>query len=140
MNEWNSAQWRERNDGVIADFRANNGATGNNPLILLTTTGRKSGQPHVTPLMFTTDGDRFVVIASKGGAPKHPAWYLNLAANPEVTIEYGPDKFSARATDAVGDEYERLFAQQAAKYPFFSDYRAKAGRHVPVVVIERLPG
>jgi deazaflavin-dependent oxidoreductase (nitroreductase family) len=129
------------NRKVIAEFRANGGKVGppfeGAPMLLLTTTGAKSGQPRTTPLVYTTDGDRLVVLASKGGAPSHPAWYHNLVANPVVTLEVGQDEFQARASVASGDERDRLFAAQAALMPNFAEYQRKTTRRIPVVTLER---
>ncbi len=126
---------------IIEEFRANAGETTGpfkgRPLLLLTTRGAKSGATHTTPLVYSRDGDRLVIIASMGGAPKNPAWYHNIVANPEVTVELGVEKFSARATSAEGDERDRLYAQQAATMPAFKDYETKTTRRIPVVVLER---
>ena len=137
------AEWQRMNDPVIAAYRASGGTiTGRNtehPLLLLTTTGARSGQPRVTPLNYSTDGDRLVVIASKGGAPTHPDWYRNLVANPEATVERGSETFRARARTAEGQERARLFAQHAARMPFFAAYeRAVTARQIPVVILERV--
>jgi deazaflavin-dependent oxidoreductase (nitroreductase family) len=135
-----SDSWRRTNEPVIAQFRANGGTTGGRyPVILLTTVGAKSGKLRVNPLNFSTDGDRLVVIASKGGSPSHPDWYRNLVANPEVTIEHAGETFRARATTAEEPERTRLFDQQVAVMPFFDGYRRKVKeREIPVVVFERL--
>ena len=129
------------NQNIIAEFRANEGRVGGpfagRPMLLLTTTGAKSGQPRTSPLVYTTDGDRLVVIASKGGAPTNPAWYHNLLANPDVTLEVGTERFPARATVATGQERERLFAAQAALMPGFADYQRKTTRQLPVITFER---
>ena len=128
------------NRTLIAEFRANRGVvTGpfaNRPLLLLTTIGAKSGQPRTMPLVYSTDGDRLVVIASKGGAPTNPDWYYNLLANPEATVELGPDTFRVRAMVAEGAERERLYAAQAAQMPAFADYQRKTTRAIPVFVLE----
>src|SRR5205814_2252101 len=114
-----TAQWQAINEPLIAEFRSHQGQTsGRNPVILLTTVGRKSGRPLVTPLNFSVDGDRIVAIASAGGAEHHPAWYLNLVANPDVTIERGTETYRARATTATEPERTRLYDQQAAAMPF----------------------
>jgi len=128
------------NDPVIDEFRANAGRLRQRRLVLLlTTTGEKSGQPRITPLNYSTDGDRLVVIASKGGSPTDPAWYRNLLAHPIVTIEVGAEVFRARATPAIEPERTRLYDQQAALMPFFDGYRrAVSARQIPVVVFERL--
>ena len=130
------------NQDLIAAFRVNGGkGIGpfvNRPVLLLTTTGAKSGQSRTTPLVCTTDGERIVVIASKGGAPSHPAWYHNLVAHPEVTVELGREQFQARAVVAEGPERERLYSQQAAQMPGFAEYQKKTTRQIPVVVLERM--
>lgn len=135
------SRWKQMNDPVIAEFRANGGKVKGRqwPLILLITTGAKSGQPRINPLNFSVDGDRLVVIASKGGSPTHPDWYRNLVANPEVTIETGTETFRARARTAEEPERTHLFDQQAAQMPFFDAYRQKVtARQIPVVVFERI--
>ena len=130
------------NEKLIAEFRANGGQVSGmfagRPMLLLTTTGAKSGQQRTTPLVHTRDGDKIVVIASKGGAPTNPAWYHNLVANPTVTVELGTEKFPARATVVTGAERDRLFAAQAALMPAFAEYETKTTRKIPVVVLERL--
>lgn len=132
--------WRSMNEPVIAEFRASGGVVSSRkwPVILLTTTGARTGQPHVTPLNFSVDGDRLVVIASKGGASAHPDWYRNLLANPDVTIEHGIEKFHARARTVEEPERTRLFDAQAAQMPFFDGYRRQVTvREIPVVIFER---
>ena len=127
------------NEAVIEKFRANAGKVdGPNSLILLTTTGAKSGQPRVSPVAYSTDGDRLIVLASKGGAPTNPDWYFNLVANPVVTVEQGAETFQARASLANEDEYERLYSQHAALMPGFAEYRTKTTRKIPVIVLERI--
>ena len=134
--------WRETNEPVIAEYRATGGrVTGRfagRPLLLLTTTGARSGRPFTTPLNYSIDGDRLVVIASKGGSPTHPDWYHNLVAHPEVTVELGTEEFRARASTAEEPERTRLFEQQAAQMPFFAEYQRQVARQIPVVVLERL--
>ena len=129
------------NKQVIEEFRANGGKVGGMfegaPLLLLTTTGARSGQPRVAPLVYTTDGDRIVIIASKGGAPTNPDWYHNIAANPEVTVELGTETFQARAEIAEEPERTRLFDAQAATMPGFRDYQNNTSRVIPVVTISR---
>lgn len=131
----------EFNLKIIEEFRANGGETfgpfKGRPLLLLTTKGAKSGEERTTPLVYSSDGERLVIIASMGGAPKHPAWYLNLVANPDVTVEVGTEKFGAKARVANGEERERLYAQQAAAMPAFNEYAQKTTRVIPVVVLER---
>ncbi len=136
-------RWQQENVAVIAEFRANGGVVGGRyagrPMMLLTTTGAKSGQERITPLNYSADGTRIVVIASRGGAPTHPDWYHNLVANPEVTVEVGTERYRARARTAREPERTRLFDRQAALMPFFDEYRQQVtAREIPVVVLERL--
>ncbi|CAA9561374.1 MAG: AclJ [uncultured Thermomicrobiales bacterium] len=130
------------NEQVIDEFRANGGRVGGPfegaPMILLTTTGAKSGQPRISPLVYSKDGDKLVIIASKGGADTNPDWYHNLVANPEVTLEVGTEKFQARASVPGEPERTRLYDQQAAMMPGFKAYAEKTSRRIPVVVLERL--
>jgi len=129
------------NRRVIEEFRANDGrVTGmfaNEPLLLLTTTGAKSGEKRTNPLVHTLDGDRVVIIASFGGAPKHPAWFLNIRANPEVTIELPGETFTSKAVIPEGEERRRIYDQHAAEMPRFAEYQAMTTREIPVVVIPR---
>lgn len=128
------------NQVVIETFRANGGKVqGPNQLLLLTTTGAKSGQPRTTPIAYSTDGDRLVVAASKGGAPSNPDWYFNLLAHPMVTVELGTERFQARAS-VVQDEHERerLYARHAELMPGFAEYPKKTTRTIPVVLLERI--
>ncbi len=141
MTTNNAARWRRMNEPVIAEFRASGGRlkSRKHQVILLTTTGHVTGEARVTPLNFTTDGDRLAVIASSGGSPTHPAWYRNLVACPEVTIEHGSQTFRARARTAPEPERTRLFDQQATQMPFFNGYRRQVkARQIPVVVFERI--
>jgi deazaflavin-dependent oxidoreductase (nitroreductase family) len=130
------------NQKVITEFRANQGKVGGQmagmPVLLLTTKGAKTGRPFTKPLAYTKDGDRLVVIASFAGSPHHPAWYVNLVANPAVTIEVGTETFQARAATTSGEERERLFNAQAQLMPIFNDYTKKTSRQLPVVVFERI--
>ncbi|HLZ24423.1 MAG TPA: nitroreductase family deazaflavin-dependent oxidoreductase [Ktedonobacterales bacterium] len=127
----------EYNAKLIETFRANNGAMPNGaPLLLLGTTGARSGQPRVNPLAYTRDGDRYVIIASKGGYANNPDWFHNLVANPEVTVEVGDKCFPARAIVTAGPERERLFNAQAALMPNFAEYQTKTTRKIPVIVLE----
>jgi deazaflavin-dependent oxidoreductase (nitroreductase family) len=132
----------EFNNKVIEEFRANCGKVGGQfaaaPIVLLTTKGAKSGRPYIHPLVYLKDGDRYVVIASFAGAPKHPSWYHNIVANPTVTLEIGSKKFEARAKITSGEERERLYNAQAALMPFFNDYRKKTSRQIPVVALTRI--
>jgi deazaflavin-dependent oxidoreductase (nitroreductase family) len=132
----------EFNQKVIAEFRSNQGKVGGQmagmPLLLLTTTGNKTGRALTKPLAYTRDGDRIFVIASFAGSPKNPAWFNNLVANPTVTVEVGPERFQARARITSGEERDRLFQQQADKIGIFYEYQKKTTRQIPVVVLERL--
>jgi deazaflavin-dependent oxidoreductase (nitroreductase family) len=133
--------WRRMNEPVIRTFRASGGADAGrkHPVILLTTTGRRSGRALVTPLNFTTDGERIVVIASAGGATRHPDWYLNLVANPRVTLERGGETYEAHAETVAEPERTRLYDRQAAVMPFFNGYRQKVtSREIPVVAFTRV--
>jgi len=136
------ADMNEFNHNLIAEFRANDGkvdgAFAGAPLLLLTTTGAKTGRKHTTPLVYLKDGDRVVVFGSKGGAPTHPAWYHNLVANPGVTVELAGDTFEARGVTIEGDERERIFAAQKDAMPAFKEYEEKTDRQIPVIVLERV--
>ena len=129
------------NKTVIKEFRANQGKVGgyfqNIPLLLLHTTGAKSGKQRVNPVAYIKDGDRYVVIASKGGAPSHPDWYHNLAANPDVRVEVGTESFDARATITEEPERTKLFTQVETLYPGFKEYRMKTDRVIPVITLTR---
>jgi deazaflavin-dependent oxidoreductase (nitroreductase family) len=129
------------NRQLIGEFRANEGKVGGMfagaPMLLLTTTGAKSGRTHVVPLVYTVDAGRMVVMGSKGGASTHPDWYYNVRANPEVTIEVGTDSFPARATVTEGEERQRLFDQMAAQMPGFAEYQRNTTRQIPVIVLAR---
>ena len=134
--------WNAANKEIIEQFRANGGLLpgrrSEHQLILLTTTGAKSGLPRINPLNYSMDGDRIIVIASKGGSPTHPDWYHNLVANPEAMIEIGTEKFPVRARFAEGEERERLFDAQAALMPFFAEYQKQTTGEIPVVILERI--
>ena len=133
---------KQFNEGVIKDFRANGGKVGgqmeNIPLLLVTMKGAKSGRTITLPLAYSKDGNRFVVIASYAGAPHNLSWYHNLVAHPDVTIELGGEKFSAKASVAQGAERDRLFKQQADQLPIFNEYQKKTTRRIPVIVIDRV--
>jgi F420H(2)-dependent quinone reductase len=131
-------KWAERNKAVIEEFRAHRGQVkGWAPLILLTTTGAKTGQPRIAPLMHVADGDRIIAVASKGGHPNHPEWYLNLLAHPEVTVEVGSEKFDTTARILTGNERERAFRRAAEVFPPYAEYQKKTAREIPVIVLER---
>ena len=143
MPEFNEAAMKQFNQGLIKEFRANGGKVlsgpfVNAPLLLLTTTGAKSGRPFTTPLVYTKDGNRIVIIASKGGFPTNPAWYHNLKANPTTTLEIGKEKFQAKATITKDPERQRLFDAQAKVMPNFTEYQKNTTRQIPVIVLERI--
>ncbi len=132
------------NRQLIEEFRANRGKSGGpmegRPLLLLTTTGAKSGQLRTTPMMYIPDGNRLLVIASNAGAPAHPDWYRNLVAYPEVTVEVGNEIFEAIAIVTEGPERQRLWTRVVEPYPFFADHQAKVTRQIPVIVLKRREG
>lgn len=109
-------------------------------ILLLTTTGRKSGQPRTTPLIYAEDGDRYVIVASKGGAPDDPGWYENLSKTPEVELQVLDEVFPARARTVEGEERERLWAKANEVWPHYAEYAQKTDREIPVVVLERTSG
>jgi deazaflavin-dependent oxidoreductase (nitroreductase family) len=136
------ADMNDFNNQVVEEFRTNEGKVsgyfeGKN-VLLLTTIGAKSGQERLSPLVYTSDGDKLVVAASMGGAPKNPAWFHNLVANPKVTIEVGTEKFEATAT-VIEDraERDRLYAGMVAHAEGFAEYETKTTRLIPIVVFER---
>lgn len=130
------------NAKIIEEFRANHGKVGGGfdgaPMVLITTTGAKSGKERINPLVYLADGDRVVIFASKAGAPTSPDWYHNLVANPRVGVEIGDEKFSAEASEVNGEERDRLYAKQASIMPGFAEYQAKTDRVIPVVVLTRV--
>ena len=109
-------------------------------ILLLTTTGRKSGEPRTTPLIYAEDGDRYVIVASQGGAPDHPGWYKNLSQDPEVELQVLDEVFPARAGTAEGEERERLWAKVNEVWPHYDEYAERTEREIPVVVLERTSG
>jgi deazaflavin-dependent oxidoreductase (nitroreductase family) len=132
----------DMNKQIIEEFRANDGKVGGyfagKTLLILHTTGAKSGQERVNPVATMEDGDRLVIIASKSGAPTNPDWYYNLVANPVVGVEYGTDEFQARATATSEPERTELFEKMASEFGGFSDYKEKTTRVIPVVTLSRL--
>ena len=132
-NEWNKK--------IIAEFRENDGKVGGyfegSTLLLLHTTGAKSGLARINPLVTMADGQNYFIIASKGGAPSNPDWYYNLKANPDVEVEVGTEKFAAKAV--ITDEPQRteLYERMAANFAAFNEYKEKAGRVIPVIMLER---
>ncbi|MBW5422396.1 nitroreductase family deazaflavin-dependent oxidoreductase [Streptomyces sp. BG9H] len=129
------------NQSVIEEFRAHGGKVGGpfegSELLLLTTTGAKSGKEHTTPLGFVRDGGLLLLVGSNLGAPRHPDWYHNVLAHPAVTVELGTDTFEAIAVPAEGERRDRLFARVVAAEPGYGDYQAHTSRTLPVVVLER---
>ncbi len=115
------------------------GVPGLVPCLLLTTTGRRSGEKRTSPLFYGTAGDAYVLIGSKGGADTHPGWYLNLRANPVVEVQVGREQFTVRAREATGKEREQLFEQMAQMAPPYRDYQKKTKRELPVVMLEKQP-
>jgi deazaflavin-dependent oxidoreductase (nitroreductase family) len=135
MSDWNAQ--------IIEEFRANGGNVGGSfagaPLLLLHSTGAKSGKARVNPMMYLADGDTFAVFASKAGAPTNPDWYHNLVANPRASVEIGDRTVNVVAHVAEGETRERLWSRQKELYPGFADYEAKTTRQIPVVVLEPTP-
>lgn len=129
------------NRQIIEEFRANKGKVGGPfegaPMLLLTTTGAKSGKRHITPLVYLPDNDRLIIFASKGGAPTDPDWYHNLVAHPQVTVEVGAETFDAAAIVLTGEERDRLYNRQAQVNPVFADFQAKTTRVIPVIALQR---
>ena len=107
-------------------------------VLLLTTTGRRSGEPRTTPLIYAQDGARYVIVGSKGGAPEHPGWYRNLRKTPDVELQVGDEVFPARARTASGEERERLWRIANEVWPHYDEYARKTDREIPVVVLERI--
>jgi deazaflavin-dependent oxidoreductase (nitroreductase family) len=134
----------ELNQSVIKEFRANQGKVGGPmegwSVLLLTMTGAKTSRTLVRPLCYSRDGDRLVIIASYGGAPRNPPWYHNLVANPDVTVEVGTEKFKARATQVYGAERDRLFAEAAKLEPLLTVYQTKTKRQIPLLILTRIEG
>jgi deazaflavin-dependent oxidoreductase (nitroreductase family) len=132
----------DRNLGIIQEFRANGGKVGGpfagRTLLLLHTIGAKSGQARINPVAFVTEGDRLVIIASKGGSPTNPDWFYNVLANPLVTVETGNEQFKARATVAAEPERTRLYDQMVAMMPGFAEYQRKTTRTIPVIILTRV--
>ena len=132
--------FNEFNKGVISEFRANGGVVGGAfagaPMILVNHLGARSRTEYTAPLVYTRDGDNYIVIASKGGAPEDPQWFRNLVANPDITVEVGTETIPVRARVAEGDERARLFRAQADAMPNFDDYAKATNREIPVVVLE----
>lgn len=129
-------------DEHVRRYRETGGEVGHewregSTILLLTTKGRKSGEPRTTPLIYAQDGDRYVIVASKGGAPEHPGWYENLAKTPEVELQVRDEVFPARARTAEGEERERLWRKANEVWSHYDEYQTKTDREIPVVVLER---
>lgn len=136
------SSYEEFTRNLIADLRANKGKATSGPfqgrdVLILTTKGAKSGEVRETPVVFTRDGDKYVIVASKSGAPTNPHWFHNLKAHPEVTVEAGGEKFKAHAKVTDDEENERLYQHHASINPQFHEYRTKTTRKIPVVVLEK---
>jgi len=128
-------------DEHVRRYRETGGAVGHiwkegSTVLLLTTTGRSSGKPRTTPLIYAQDGDRYVIVASKGGAPEHPGWYLNLEKDPDVTLQVKDQVVHARARTAAGEERDRLWRQANEVWPHYAEYEQRTKREIPVVVLE----
>jgi deazaflavin-dependent oxidoreductase (nitroreductase family) len=108
-------------------------------VLILTTKGRKSGEPRSLPLIYGISGDDYLVVASKGGWPKPPGWYLNLEADPEVEVQVKGERFKARARDATPEEKPKMWKTMTAEWPAYDDYQKRTERQIPVVVLERSP-
>jgi len=125
------------NERNIEEFRANGGQLGGNfegaPVLLLTTVGSKSGEPRTSPMMYLELDDRVFVFASNAGRDTHPLWYANLLTSPTVTVERGVRSYKATAIDIVGDEHDRIYAEQSRRYPGFAEYQEGTTRVIPVV-------
>lgn len=129
------------NDGIIEEFRSNHGKVGGAfqgaPLLLLTHTGGKTGTRRTNPLMYQPFDGRVFVFATKGGSPAHPHWFLNIKAEPDVSVEIGDGSFEATATEITGIERDEIYARQAGLYPAFGEYQEKTSRTIPVVELVR---
>jgi deazaflavin-dependent oxidoreductase (nitroreductase family) len=127
------------NATIIEEFRANAGQLGGTfegaPMLLLHTRGARSGEPRVHPMMYLLDGERYLVFASKAGADTNPAWYHNLVAHPDATIEVGDAEVAVQATELKGAERDQWYAEQARRYPGFADYERKTSRVIPVMAL-----
>lgn len=136
MNAWNRQ--------IMEEFHANAGKVGGlfegAPLLLLTTTGARSGKRRTSPVGYMPDGDRLIIFATNGGQPTHSDWYYNLVAHPEVTVEVGTETFDATAVVITGEERDQLFARQVERAPVFAEYQAKTARTIPVIVLHRHQG
>lgn len=132
------------NAKVIDEFRANGGEVGGMfegmPILLVHHTGAKSGAQRINPVAYLRDGERYAIFASKAGAPTNPAWYHNLKAHPETTIEVGDETLAVRVSEATGEERDRLYREQAERRPQFAEYEQKTSRMIPVLVLTPVVG
>jgi deazaflavin-dependent oxidoreductase (nitroreductase family) len=126
----------------VERYRATDGAEGHDwqgtQTLLLTTTGRKSGKPRTTPLIYAPEGESYLLVASKGGSDESPAWYLNLSEHPEVEVQVKGDRFKARARTANAEEKPALWRKMVAEWPSYDEYQERTDREIPVVVLERV--
>jgi deazaflavin-dependent oxidoreductase (nitroreductase family) len=129
------------NQRTIAEFRAHDGRVGGNfagaPLLLLHTTGTRSGQPRINPMMYLADGDRYLVFASKAGSDRNPDWYWNLRASPDVIIEVGDETIAVHASELTGAERDEKYRMQSERYSGFAAYQQKTSRTIPVIALTR---
>ena len=136
MNDWNRR--------IMEEFHANGGKVGGPfegvPLLLLTTTGARSGKRRTSPVGYMPDGDRLIIFATRGGLPTNPDWYYNLVAHPEVTVEVGTQTFDVTAVVITGEERDQLYARQVERAPVFAEYQAKTTRKIPVIALHRRQG
>jgi F420H(2)-dependent quinone reductase len=132
--------WRALTDSHVWLYRLTGGRVGGRvrgvDIVLLDHVGRKSGKRRTTPLLYIEDGDNLVIVASKGGSAKHPAWWINLRANPETTVQVGGGRRPVRAREAEGEERERLWARVVEVWPDYESYQRRTDRRIPVVVLE----
>jgi deazaflavin-dependent oxidoreductase (nitroreductase family) len=140
-NEYTDEDWHEWNRKIVDEFRRNRGAVGGTlagaPLLLLTTVGRRTGLPRMTPLTYLPDGHRMIVFASRGGSTRTPFWYINLRSYPSAIAELPDETVEVEATVLAGKEREQLWTRQKQLYPVFSQYEQVAGREIPVVALSR---
>ena len=140
MTDVSNVNVNEFNQRLITEFRAHGGKVGGmfdgTPLLILHTVGAKTGRGLVSPLAYHADGDRLFIYGSAGGADRHPAWYHNLVANPDVTVERGTETMPMRATVIIGGERDRLFATAVERSPGFGDYQRKTPRVIPVIALD----
>jgi deazaflavin-dependent oxidoreductase (nitroreductase family) len=140
-NEYTDEDWHEWNRKIVDEFRRNRGAVGGTlagaPLLLLTTVGRRTGLPRMTPLTYLPDGQRMIVFASRGGSTRTPFWYFNLRSYPSAIAELPDETVEVEATVLAGKEREQRWTRQKQLYPVFSQYEQVAGREIPVVALSR---